>query len=83
MAKRGSGEGSIYKRSDDRWAGVVDLGWLDGKRNRKSMYAKTRKEVQEKLNKALTSHQQGLPLPSDQLTVGQYLLTWLEHLLGL
>jgi len=37
------------------------------------------KEVQEKLNKALTSHQQGLPLPSDQLTVGQYLLTWLEH----
>ena len=79
MAKRGSGEGSIYKRSDGRWAGVVDLGWLDGKRNRKSMYAKTRKEVQEKLNKALTSHQQGLPLPSDQLTVGQYLLTWLEH----
>ena len=79
MAKRGSGEGSIYKRSDGRWAGVVDLGWLDGKRNRKSMYAKTRKEVQEKLNTALTSHQQGLPLPSDQLTVGQYLLAWLEH----
>ena len=72
MAKRGSGEGSIYKRSDGRWTAVVDLGWLDGKRNRKSMYAKTRKEVEEKLNKALSSHQEGQPLPSDQLTVGQF-----------
>ena len=79
MAKRGSGEGSIYKRSDGRWVGVVDLGWLDGKRNRKSMYAKTRKEVQEKLNKALSSHQEGQPLPSDRLTVGQFLSSWLEQ----
>ena len=79
MAKRGSGEGSIYKRSDGRWTAVVDLGWLDGKRNRKSMYAKTRKEVQEKLNKALSSHQEGQPLPSDRLTVGQFLSSWLEQ----
>ena len=56
MGKRGSGEGSIYRRSDGRWVGVVALGWLDGKRNRRSMYAKTRKEVQEKLNTALISH---------------------------
>jgi len=79
MAKRGSGEGSIYKRSDDRWVGVVDLGWLDGKRNRKSMYAKTRKEVQEKLNTALTSHRKGLSFQSDKLTVRESLSDWLRE----
>ena len=79
MGKRGSGEGSIYKRSDGRWAGVVDLGWLDGKRNRKSMYAKTRKEVQEKLNTALTSHRKGLSFQSDKLTVRESLSDWLRE----
>jgi integrase len=79
MAKRGSGEGSIYKRSDGRWAGVVDLGWLDGKRNRKSMYAKTRKEVQEKLNTALLSHRRGLSFQSETLTVSEFLFDWLAE----
>ena len=72
MAKRGSGEGSIYKRSDGRWVGVVDLGWLDGKRNRKSMYAKTRKEGQAKLNTALVSHRRGNSFHSENLTVRHF-----------
>ncbi|SVD74773.1 uncharacterized protein METZ01_LOCUS427627, partial [marine metagenome] len=79
MAKRGSGEGSIYKRSDGRWAGVVDLGWLDGKRNRKSMYAKTRKEVHEKLNMALDAHRKELSFQSDRLTVREFLSDWLRE----
>ena len=79
MAKRGSGEGSIYRRSDGRWVGVVDLGWLDGKRNRRSMYAKTRKEVQEKLNIALTAHRKGLSFQSDRLTVREFLSDWLSE----
>lgn len=42
MAKRrGHGEGSIYQRQDGRWAATVDLGWHDGKRKRKAVYAKT------------------------------------------
>ena len=79
MGKRGSGEGSIYRRSDGRWVGVVDLGWLDGKRNRRSMYAKTRKEVQEKLNIALTAHRKGLSFQSDRLTVREFLSDWLSE----
>ena len=79
MAKRGSGEGSIYKRSDGRWTAVVDLGWLDGKRNRKSMYAKTRKEVQEKLNMALDAHRKELSFQSDRLTVREFLSDWLRE----
>ena len=47
MAKRGNNEGSIYKREDGRWAATINLGWQDGKRRRKTFYAKTRREVQE------------------------------------
>ena len=66
MAKRGNNEGSIYKRADDRWAATINLGWQDGKRKRKTFYAKTRREVQEQLTKALRDHQQTLPITSDR-----------------
>ncbi|MDA1129646.1 MAG: tyrosine-type recombinase/integrase [Chloroflexi bacterium] len=77
MARRGNGEGSIYKRLDGRWAAVVNLGWQDGKRKRKTYYGSTRREVQEQLTVALRTHQQGLPVASDRLTVGQFLDNWL------
>lgn len=79
MAKRGNGEGSIYKRSDGRWAGVADLGWQDGKRKRKTYYGRTQREIQEKLAAGLRSHRQGMPSTSDRLTVSQYLDSWLEE----
>ncbi|MBF6589099.1 MAG: hypothetical protein IVW57_01040 [Ktedonobacterales bacterium] len=35
MGRRGHGEGSIHKRvSDERWVGVLDLGYANGKRQR-------------------------------------------------
>ena len=52
MKRRGHGEGSLYQRSDGRWAATLDLGWQGGKRVRKSYYAPTRKEVVEKLTAA-------------------------------
>ena len=39
MSKRGNNEGSIYKRADGRWTATVNLGYEDGKRKRKSLYA--------------------------------------------
>jgi integrase len=47
--RRGHGEGSIYRRSDGRWAAMVDLGWHAGKRRRKFLYGRTRAEVAKKL----------------------------------
>ncbi|MBK5287408.1 MAG: site-specific integrase [Acidimicrobiia bacterium] len=35
MSKRGNGEGSIYQAASGRWRGVVDLGWKNGKRDRR------------------------------------------------
>ena len=52
---------------------------LDGKRNRKSMYAKTRKEVHEKLNMALDAHRKELSFQSDRLTVREFLSDWLRE----
>lgn len=78
MAKRGNNEGSIYRRSDGRWAASLDLGWIDGKRRRKHFYGRTRRDVATKLHRALQSHAGGLPVDQpERLTVGAYLDRWL------
>lgn len=77
-SRRGHGEGSIYQReSDDRWCATVDLGYVNGKRRRKAIYGKTRKEVADKLKKALHDQQQGLPVAVERQTVAQFLTRWL------
>lgn len=76
--KRGQGEGSIYKRNDGRWAAAVTLGYVNGKLKRKTLYGKTRKEVQDKLTAELRKVQQGLPVTNDRQTVNQFLQTWLS-----
>ena len=65
MAKRrGNAEGSIYKREiDGRWVGSLHVGYESGKRRRKVFYGRTRREVAEKLNKAVRAQAEGLPLP--------------------
>ncbi|MFL5707084.1 MAG: tyrosine-type recombinase/integrase [Ktedonobacteraceae bacterium] len=76
MAKqRGHGEGSIYQRSDGRWAASITL---EG-RKRKTFYGKTRKEVQEKLQMALHEQKQGMLATGPQQTLKHYLEHWLEE----
>ena len=74
MARRGHGEGSIYRRKDGRWAATITLA--DYKR--KTFYGHSRKEVQERLKIALREQQQGTLVTSPQQTVAQYLQQWLE-----
>lgn len=80
MAKRrGKREGSIYLRQDGRWAAEIDLGFLDGKRLRKSFYGRTREDVRRKLNVALGKHEQGgLVDTDDTITVDRHLANWLR-----
>jgi len=75
MARRGHGEGSIYHRSDGRWAASISLE--GGKR--KTFYGKTRKEVQEQLKTALHQQQQRTLATGPQQTVKQFLNQWLEN----
>jgi integrase len=81
MGKRGQNEGSIYKREDGRWVAVVNLGYVNGKRKRKSFYGDTRKQVQEQLTAALREQQQGLPIAFEKMTVEQFMQKWLEEVI--
>jgi len=75
MAKRGNGEGSVYKQRNGLWAASISI---EGDK-RKYFYGKTRKEVQEKLVAALQEQKQGMLVATPQQTVGQFLTDWLEH----
>jgi integrase len=78
MTRRGRNEGTIYERADGRWTGAVDEGWRDGRRVRRQVYGKTRREVADKLTAALRSRDLGIAAPSDRLTIAAYLLDWLQ-----
>ncbi len=79
MARRGHGEGSIYRRKDGRWTAAITL---DGHK-RKTFYGETRKEVQDKLNAALHEQKQGVLATGPQQTLGAYLERWLEQVVKL
>ena len=75
MAKRGNNEGSIYKRSDGRWAAALSLP--GGKR--RTLYGKTRQEVAGKLTAATRDRDTGIPATPQRQTVGQFLQRWIEE----
>ena len=81
MAKRrGHGEGGIYQReSDGKWCASVDLGFVNGKRRRKVIYGKTRKEVADKLKALHRDQAAGLNIAPEQQTIAQFLETWLAQ----
>jgi integrase len=53
------------------------LGWQDGKRQRKYLSGKTKREVREKLLKAQHAQSEGLPPPAERHRVGPFLDRWL------
>jgi integrase len=80
MAKRrGHGEGSIHQRKDGTWCAIVDLGWVNGKRKRKYIYGKTRKEVADKLKAAHRDQSDGVDLAIERQTIAEFLDIWLEQ----
>jgi integrase len=76
MARRGQGEGAIYEQGG-RWRAVIEVGWERGKRNRKYLSGKTKRDVLQKLAHAQQTRAQGLPVPAERQTVGRYLERWL------
>ena len=79
MKIRGRNEGTIRKRADGRWEGRINLGWVDGKRVRKSVYAASREEAAQLLSEFSTQRDQGLPVPHGHDTVADFLMRWLEQ----
>lgn len=75
--RRGQGEGSVYRRANGYWAGILDLGYVEGRRHRRTVSGKTRAEVLSKLNRLRRDHQLGLDLSVQPRTVGDWLEDWL------
>ena len=71
MSKRGNGEGTIYYSEKlNKWVGQFTAGRkADGKLNRKSVYGNTRKEVKEKMTKALAEVQSKSFIDKSDITV--------------
>lgn len=78
--RRGRGEGAIYRREQDGlWCSLLNVGYLqNGKRKRRYIYGKTKKEVQQKLLALQKDLSNGIAFTPSRMTVGEFLDHWLE-----
>jgi integrase len=74
--KRVSGEGTYKRRKDGRWEAQYTIHTPSGTK-RKSVYARTKQEVAEKLRKAIADSDGGLAFDAENLTLAEYLKRWL------
>ena len=73
---RGNGEGSIYfDKKRGKWRGTVTVS----KGQRKSVYAKTKKECVQKMNELKADVLDGSYCPNSDLTVEEYLERMIEN----
>ena len=80
MARRGRGEGSIYKRSDGRWEARVSIGYQGDRRVRKAFYGRTRAEAHARMQEALREGDAGLDVNHNRrMTVAAFLGRWLSE----
>lgn len=75
--KRGNNEGSVYKRQDGRWVACITLGWANGRRQRKTALAPSKREANMRLAQLQQAAEQGLAMDADP-TVADYLQRWLR-----
>ncbi|WP_238899315.1 site-specific integrase [Clostridium sp. YIM B02500] len=71
-------EGSVTKRKDGRWQGVVDVPTLTKKRVRKYVYAATRQECRKKLNALIEEIENDGVLNPSKITFTEFAQIWLD-----
>jgi integrase len=73
--KRGNGEGGISRRKDGRWEARYYADTPDGRR-RKTLYGKTRKEVEEKLAKAVAAQEEPQAFVPTNIMVDEFFMQY-------
>ncbi len=73
MARRGRGEGTVYRRADGRWEAAFGI---DGRRQR--YVGRSQRDVRIKLLAARRALEQGIVLSGSSQRVEAYLTRWLE-----
>lgn len=78
--RRAHGDGSIHRRTrDGRWVGVLDLGYIDGRRSRRTFTATTQAEARQKLKAAQKAAEAGL-IATTPMSLRTFLGRWLEEI---
>src|SRR5688572_31998977 len=83
--KRGNAEGTIDQRPNGTWRGRIMVGYLpNGKPDRRTVSAATRREVQTKLRALVAQKAEGrlAEKAKEKDTVEEYLKGWLDTLPG-
>ncbi len=76
--RRSSGEGTVYfSKPRGRWVAALDVT-IGGRRRRRVVYGKNRREAVEKLKVLRREMGGGGADAPNRLTVGEYLERWLE-----
>ena len=75
--RQGNGTGGVTRRKDGSWMARYTVQTPTG-RKRKVIYAKGYEEARRKLAEALADRDRGLTYDSGGLTLGEYLVRWLE-----
>jgi integrase len=76
---RARGDGGLFELGDGRWRAVVELGYRDGKRQRRTWTCATRRAAAAKLKAATRLQEDGVAIPDQRLTVGAFLDRWLRE----
>lgn len=74
-SRRQRGEGGLYQRSDGMWVGAVDLGFVGGKRVRKTVSSKSYDVAHKKLSALKRTLSDHGSVPDAHTSVE----TWLKH----
>jgi len=78
--KRPDGDGLVRKRSDGRWEGRIVVGHKsDGKPIYRSVFARTQKELMDKLHAQIEAHRDVELTEGYNLTLAQWLDKWLDE----
>ena len=80
--RRTNGEGAVYQTKEGRWRATVDLGWEQGKRQRKYLSGPTKAAVSRAVREALAQVESGVPLTRDGAgpTVEEWLWYWHDNI---
>ena len=70
---KANGEGTVTLRKDGRWEGRLYVTEADGRRVRRFVYGRTRKDAESKIISLRTRADSGAPMTPSQLTVEAYL----------
>lgn len=78
MSRRANGEGTVYQRTDGRYAASAYVPTRAG-RKRRTVYGRTREEAAGKLADLLGQARRGVPVAEKGWTMARYLAYWLTE----